>query len=237
MKKFLVAFFGCAAFSASALAADMPLKAPMAPAPLAGSWTGFYVGVAGGYGWGSTRHSADAISFESGIDDGLRGALVGLTYGYNWQIGNLVLGLEGDISWSDIKDTFNDNGSGFCLAGIASCYTKLQWLGTERARLGFSWDRWLVYATGGAAYGSVKATVAPLAPGTTITDDTRFRFGYAAGAGVEAMLAPHWSAKLEYLFVDLGTHTNYQFTAGAFTTGDSVLVRANIVRAGLNYHW
>lgn len=92
-------------------AADMLLKAP--PPPV-WSWTGFYVGIEGGDGWGSTRHTNATTGINSGTNNNLDGGLFGGTYGYNWQSGALLFELEGDISWSGIRDTFPDNGSGFC---------------------------------------------------------------------------------------------------------------------------
>ena len=220
-------------FAAVASAADMPAKAPIYKAPVivAPSWVGFYLGVAGGYGWGTTGHTNEVTNIGSGTNNGLRGGIFGVTSGYNWQWGSIVAGLEGDFSWSGIKDTFTDNGTGFCPAAFP-CVTKLRWLGTDRARLGYAWDRWLVYATGGLAYGQVEATIANF---TGVTDETKWRWGYAVGAGVEMMLMKNWSAKAEYLYVNLGDKTNYRLIAPG--NDESVLVRSSIVRVGLNYHF
>lgn len=213
-------------------AADMPARAPVYKAPVAvapaWNWSGFYVGVVGGGGWGSTRHTNELNNATSGTDDNLNGGIVGATYDYNWQWGTVVAGLEGDISWSGIRDSFRDN-AGFC--GPAPCVTNLQWLGTNRARVGFAWDRFLIYATGGVAYGSVQATCCAI---PVITDETRQRSGYVVGGGIESMLAANWSAKLEYLYVDLGEKTNYHTTQPA---GEKVLVTSNMVRLGINYHF
>lgn len=216
------------------MAADLPIKAPVAPVAVATTWTGFYLGIAGGYGWGSTRHTNEITGINSGVDDGLKGGIVGLTYGYNWQTGPFVLGLEGDISWADINDTFHDNnGSGFCTIG--SCMTKVHWLGTDRLRLGYAWDRFLVYGTAGVAYGAVEATIAePVV--ALFTDETHTRAGWTAGGGIEGKLWDHWSAKVEYLYVDLGDQHGYQFIAPP-NTGERVLARFSMVRAGLNYHF
>jgi outer membrane immunogenic protein len=220
-----VAVFG---FASVAFAADMPVKAPMAAPVAAYNWTGFYVGIAGGGGWGSTRQTNELNNATSGTDNNLNGGIFGGTYGFNWQWGSIVAGLEGDISWSGIKDSFKDS-VGFC--GPAACVTNLKWLGTDRARLGLAWDRYIAYATGGVAYGSVEATCCG---GPTISDETKWRTGYAIGGGIEAMLMPNWSAKLEYLYVNLGETTNYHTTQPA---GEKVLVKSNIVRLGINYHF
>jgi outer membrane immunogenic protein len=210
MRRFLLVSVGLAALAAasSANAADlsrpMPYKAPPYVAPYY-SWTGFYVGINGGYGWGSS--SWDGIPGFSP-----QGGLVGGTAGYNWQIGQWVWGLEGDIDWSDIKGSTTTN----CFGG---CQTSNNWLSTVRGRVGYAVDRWLPYITGGAAFGDIKATT----PGLS-ADNTNA--GWTVGGGVEFAFAGPWSAKLEYLYVDLG-NTN----VGA----ENVDFRTNIVRAGINY--
>ena len=222
-------------FATMASAADMPAKAPVYKAPVAVaslSWAGFYLGVAGGYGWGTTGQTNEVTNIGSGTTNSFRGGILGATYGYNWQWGSMVAGLEGDFSWSGIKTTYNDNGTGFC-TGAVTCITNLQSLGTDRVRLGYAWDQWLVYATGGLAYGQVEATCCANIVGLT-TDETKWRWGYAIGAGVEMMLMQNWSAKIEYLYVDLGDKTNYHTFV---PQNESVLVRSNIVRLGLNYRF
>jgi outer membrane immunogenic protein len=228
-----VAILGAAAVTV-ANAADMAVKAPPAPVVTAYNWTGFYLGIEGGGGWGSTSHTNEVSGIGSGVDHHLDGGLFGGTYGYNWQLGSWLLGLEGDISWSGIKDTYNsNNGTGFCSPAGANCVTNLRWFGTDRARIGFTWDRFLVYGTGGFAYGSVNASIT----NPCCDSETHTRIGYAAGAGIEAMFAPNWSAKLEYLYVDLGNHRNYNLITTVPPDGESVLVRFNSVRAGIDYHF
>ena len=132
-----------AAIFNSARAADMALKAPP-PAAAAWSWTGLYLGLEGGGGWGSTSHTNATSAIGSGVNHNLDGGLFGATYGYNWQSGPLVLGFEGDISWSGIKDTFvSSTANNFCITA-SPCYTALRWLGTDRGRIGFAWDRYLI---------------------------------------------------------------------------------------------
>ena len=221
--------------TAVASAADLPVKARVAPVSAAPNWTGFYLGLAGGYGWGSTRQTADIASgINSGTDNNLNGGIFGLTYGYNWQTGPWVIGVEGDISWSGIKDTFNDNNGSFYCTTPFNCVTNLKWLGTDRARLGYAWDRYLVYVTGGFAYGGVDATHTNDA---TETDETKTRVGWTLGGGIEAMLMPHWSAKLEYLYVDLGDQTNFHVIPSFGGAAQSVLVKTSIVRLGINYRF
>jgi outer membrane immunogenic protein len=217
MKKILLASAAVIALGvASASAADlprrqaMPAKAPEYMAPVF-SWTGAYVGINGGGGWGRSDYSAP---LTSGAFD-TSGGLVGGTLGYNYQVGQTVLGIEGDVDWSNIR------GSGVC-AG-QSCSTRNDWLGTVRGRVGYAVDRFLPYVTGGAAFGDIKTSVAGLGDATTT------RAGWTVGGGLEANIAGPWSAKVEYLYVDLGR--------GDSVLGSDAAFHSNIVRAGLNYRF
>jgi len=217
MRKLLLAGVALVALgSASASAADiqrrqvMPAKAPMYMAPPY-NWTGFYVGINGGGAWGSSDFSAP---FPTGSFD-LSGGLVGGTVGYNWQMGQFVFGVEGDLDWSNIR------GSTAC--GGTSCETKNDWLGTARGRLGYAFDRFLPYVTGGAAFGNIKTNI----PGVGSTSDTNV--GWTVGGGIEAAIAGPWTAKVEYLYVDLGR--------GGSILGSDAKFNANVVRAGLNYRF
>ena len=217
MKKLLLAGVALIALgSVSASAADiqrrqvMPAKAPVYMAPPY-NWTGFYVGINGGGAWGSSDFSAP---FPTGAFD-LSGALVGGTVGYNWQMGQFVFGVEGDIDWSNVR------GSTAC--GGTSCETKNDWLATARGRLGYAFDRFLPYVTGGAAFGNIKTNI----PGVGSTSDTNV--GWTVGGGIEAAVAGPWTAKVEYLYVDLGR--------GGSILGSDAKFNANVVRAGLNYRF
>ena len=218
MKKLLLAGVGLLALGvASASAADiarrevMPAKAPLySPVP-AYNWTGFYVGINGGGGWGRS-------DFGPTLPTGTfrtSGGLVGGTLGYNYQMGNLVLGLEGDADWSNIR------GSAAC--GGTTCSVRNDWLGTARGRLGLAMDRFMPYVTGGAAFGNIKTDVTGFGGGNTS------RVGWTLGGGIEAAIAGPWTAKVEYLYVDLGR--------GGSVLGSDASFRTNIVRAGLNYRF
>jgi outer membrane immunogenic protein len=227
-----------ASLTAPALAADMAVKAPPPPAPSpVYDWSGFYLGLEGGGGFGSTTHTNEVTGGTSVGNSDLRGGLFGGTYGYNWQSGHVVAGLEGDVSWSGITDTFpaGPGDPGFCTVAFP-CYTNLEWLGTDRARLGYAFDRVLVYATGGVAYGDVLATIKN-AGIFGIDSEQHFRVGYTVGAGVEAMIAPKWSVKLEYLYTDFGNHVGYTAFPPPPLEPEDVYLNSNIVRAGLDYHF
>lgn len=178
------------------------------------SWTGAYVGINGGYGWGRS----DWDGFASGSFN-TSGGLVGLTLGYNWQNGPWVFGLEGDIAWSGIRGSFTNV---LCPGG---CETRNSWLGTGRGRVGYAWDRVMPYITGGAAFGDIRASRAGFAGAS----DTRL--GWTIGAGLEAAVVGNVTAKVEYLYVDLGSIGCSAASCGIATNAS---FNAHVARAGLN---
>ena len=219
MRRVLFATIGLLGLAVtSASAADLPRAMPpvKAPAyvPAVYSWNGFYLGINGGGGWGHSNWNNGVGSAD------VSGGLAGVTAGYNWQTGQWVFGLEADIDWSNIKGNFTNAGCPF------GCETKNSWLGTARGRIGWAFDRWLPYVTGGAAFGDVKATQAGIASAS----DTSV--GWTVGAGIEAAVVANWTAKVEYLYADLG-HVNCSVCLPA----TNVNFRTNIVRAGLNYRF
>ena len=123
----------------------MPYKSPAMVSPY--NWTGFYLGINGGGGWGGSDWNG------MGVGTSPSGGMIGLTAGYNWQgTGNpWVFGLEGDIDWTGVK------GSTAC--GCFTCQTRNNWLGTVRGRVGYAWDRIMPYFTVGAAFGNIEAKV------------------------------------------------------------------------------
>jgi outer membrane immunogenic protein len=208
-----VAVAALLAGSLAAHAADLPrgYKAPAFVAPAYANWTGFYVGINGGYAWGTSNWDIPAIGTDPS------GAVYGGTVGYNIQTGTWVWGLEGDFDGSSVK------GSVACVGG--SCETKLPWLLTGRMRLGYAaWNNWLPYITGGGAYGNVKAT-------SPFGDASKSEWGWTAGGGLEYAFGANWSVKAEYLFVDLGSF-DCDIACGA--TPDNVSFKSSIVRAGIN---
>jgi outer membrane immunogenic protein len=217
MKRFVLAGLGVLAVATlmgSANAADlsrrqaMPTKAPLYAAPY--NWTGLYVGINGGGGWGTSDvATVPSASFNT------QGGLVGGTIGYNWQMGQTVFGLEGDIDWTNLR------GSDAC-AGT-TCETRNSWFSTARGRLGYAFDRFLPFVSGGAAFGDIQNNI------TGIGSATETRVGWTVGGGVEAAIAGPWTAKIEYLYADLGR--------GASVLGSDASFKTNIVRGGLNYRF
>jgi outer membrane immunogenic protein len=232
MKKLAVIAAAIAAlgFVTSAYAADMPVKAyrgPMAPPVIAWNWTGFYIGINGGGGWARTVHTDTAGTTTGGFNQS--GGLVGGTVGYNWQMTNWVLGIEADWDWANINGTIT---SPVCtLDGSTTCFMNMSSFGTGRARLGYAWDRWLVYATGGAAWAHLRAGQGSCA-GPLTNCGSRDQLGWTVGGGVEVYVMPKWSIKAEYLYADFGNQAYYTPVIPVSATE-----KVNIVRAGLNYHF
>jgi outer membrane immunogenic protein len=236
--KHILMFAGALALlgGSQALAADLPQPAPIPKAPAAYvpapvfSWTGFYLGINGGYGFGQSNWT-DPFNGSTG-NFNTSGFLIGGTLGANYQIGSFVIGLEGDGDWNDADGT-TFSAAGGC-AGVG-CETKSEWLATVRGRAGFAWDRVLFYGTGGVAFGDVQAAAGayPFASGT--------QTGWTAGAGIEWAFAPNWTGKVEYLYVDLGNFSCPYAGCGAInaamtlTSPTTVTLTENIIRAGINY--
>lgn len=224
MKRLLLASVGLVAVAtASALAADAPgryMPPPRGPAYVPFfSWNGFYVGINAGYGFGQSSWTNNITGLTTGNFD-INGGLIGGTAGYNVQLSSVVVGVEADLGWSGIKGSTTTNCAG------VPCETSANWLGTARGRIGYAFDRFLPYFTAGAAFGSVEAT-----RGGGSAKDTQI--GWTIGAGLEYAFLSNWSAKFEYLYVDLGTMTCSATCSG--TVPFDTTFTTSIVRAGLNY--
>ena len=215
------------AASAPVVAADLPQAPPpmprapvFVPAPVY-NWSGFYIGINGGWGFGKSNWTNSLFVPGSSGDFNLSGGVVGGTVGANWQINQFVVGVEGDIDWADINGS---TSNGLC-AG-ATCSTKNTWLSTFRGRAGFAADRILFYGTAGGAAGSIKAS------GAAFTNTSSAQFGWTAGAGIEGALTDNLTARIEYLYVDLGNDT---CSIVCFPGSTNVSFKTSLVRAGLNW--
>ena len=225
IQKLLLASAACSVLAVtSAGAADMPQRPmPMPRAPVYVpffSWNGFYIGLNAGYAWGNSNWTDTATTVSTG-DFNVSGGLVGGTIGYNWQFSSAVFGVEADIGWSGVKGSTITN----CPLG---CETRNTWFGTARGRIGYAFDRFLPYFTGGAAFGDIRQEVSTLSIGTSKT-----QFGWVLGLGMEYYFVNNWSAKLEYLYADMGSVQCPAANCGG-TTYDATLTM-NIVRGGVNY--
>lgn len=230
MKRFLLASAAVLAFSTTAFAADRPVPYKAAPmvAPVF-TWSGCYGGIEGGYAWGkATSVDIEIVPGEVDARPDPKGGLAGGTLGCNFQASpNWVWGVEGDMSWADIKGS-----SPFFPVPTFTRTTQQDWLATARGRLGYAVDRSLWYVTGGAVFAGVKEREFDGAGVDVLTKNRRT--GWVVGAGVEwALAAPQWSVKVEYLYADLGK----ALSAGAPVTDQRDHIRESIVRVGINYRF
>ncbi len=228
MKRILIAGALALAAGGQAFAADLPPgpPPPRAPATYAPvpvpvfSWTGIYIGVNGGYSFGTSNWSPPGFIPTGNFDTS--GYLFGGTLGGNYQWGQFVLGIEGDGDWTNLS------GSVTCTGGY-SCTTSSEWLATVRGRVGYAFDRVLVYGTAGGAAGDIRANNS-FTGGT----DTNTEYGWTAGAGVEFAFTPNLTGKVEYLYVDLANGACSASCPG-FSGPVAVSLTENVVRAGINY--
>jgi outer membrane immunogenic protein len=219
------------ALAAPVHAADLPAapayKAPVIAPPIAYNWTGFYVGANVGGGFANTTATATVrgipIATGTGNNNGVIG---GGQIGYNYQYTNWVFGVEADFQGSSQRATG---------AGVTDSFP---WFGTVRGRIGFTpVDRWLVYATGGLAYGELKTSATIPVAGAAIPFNAQStKAGWTVGGGVEAALWGNWTGKVEYLYVDINN-----FNLNGAVLGVPIAINAhlheNIGRVGVNYRF
>jgi iron complex outermembrane receptor protein len=197
------------------------------------NWTGIYLGLNGGFTFGASSWT-DSVTGGSTGNFGTSGFVFGGTVGANYQVGPLVFGVEADADWADASGFGTFTASALCAGG---CFTTSSWLSTVRGRAGYAFDRFLVYGTGGAAFGNVRANFS----NDPVTSS--IEAGWTVGAGVEVAFARNWSAKAEYLFVNFadGSCTTNCAIADASRTPivPNVALKFNesIVRGGINYRF
>jgi outer membrane immunogenic protein len=210
------------------------------------SWTGFYIGANGGFGYNYDQRDI-ILSNNLGMTVTTRGlqpegGFGGGQIGYNWQRGPLLLGVEADLQGADVSEGFSgrplDAGGDFLNA-----HEHVDYFGTARGRIGFAFYRGLIYVTGGFAYGGVRDQLLVSSPGTGFSadlnrDDTRT--GSTVGGGLELAIAPHWSVKVEYQLIDLGSERLTAPVAppnGTTITSNRIEDRVDTIRVGLNYRF
>lgn len=221
----------CAVLGHTALAADMPIKAPRMPVATYYNWTGFYVGVNAGYGSGTSGWWDDPSLTGSDLGKhSIKGGLIGGQFGYNLQVSNWLVGLEADLDWTSIKGSHVDPlGS--------DLNTKITALSTITGRLGYAQGPVLLYGKGGAAWGKFKYQDFT-APGAALNGENNdSRWGWTAGGGVEYGFAANWSAKVEYNYLDFGTK-RLAFSGGVggpFV--QDITDKIHVVKAGVNYRF
>ena len=214
MKRLLLAGAALLSLMTAASAADLAARPYTKAPPLspAYNWTGFYIGVMGGY------------AFDSGNGGGFGGG----TIGYNWQApgSQFVFGIEIDAAGASIKDS-----QSFVLGNVLfTAEDKINALGSVTGRIGVAADAALFYAKGGYAWINNEASLS--AQGLTASD-SHIHSGYTVGGGIEYMFAPNWSAKAEYMF----THVESQNYTVAAINFDSGTAEFHTVKVGINYHF
>jgi outer membrane immunogenic protein len=222
--KLLAAVVGLAAATDAASAADLPTP-PRAPVPF--TWNGLYLGLNAGYSGASITNSPSDGS-GSGTSN-IPGGIGGVQFGVNYQFGSVVAGFEADFDGSMATKSF--------AAGTASGNNQIPWIGTLRGRLGYAFDRYLLYVTAGGAASQLLSLVNVGALGSASTSNTIG--GWTAGGGLEAAITDNLSARIEYLYLDTGTITVAQVGVAPPPPVVTVTGRLqdNLVRVGLNYRF
>ena len=283
MKKLLLSTVAFASLTAGAMAADLPSRR-VAPAPYVAvpvfTWTGFYVGVNAGYAFDTGNNfngpfavgpggttPAGVFTPGTGVfpnqNNNRDGFVGGGQVGYNYQIGNIVVGIEADAQYADLAGNRSGvvgftPGSGLAAPFVAFApaggnRTGIEWFGTVRGRIGYAWDRLLVFGTGGFAYGDGPDNCNSVGPfgaaGRCVNggNNNGLRTGWAAGGGIEYAFTPNLTGKIEGLYVNLDRNASSRYIGDAFSVPG--LVRTPVflnngrnrddefvvVRAGLNY--
>src|SRR5882762_3528849 len=248
MRRLIAATIAFTALTVSALAADLPVRPYARPvvAPLGYNWNGFYIGAHLGGAWESRDFTQTFGIVETG-NHKPSGIMGGGQIGYNWQFApNWLLGVEADVSGADLKDTVSTTSPG---GAVVNWRDKIDLFGTVRGRLGYVIDNWLLYGTGGFAWVDDKftrtqAVAGPLSPAAgLVVSNSNTATGWVAGAGVEWGFARNWTARVEYLHIDVQGQTLGFATPigpgggagiGAFAVNEGHLT-IDTVRAGVNF--
>ncbi|MCK9914769.1 porin family protein [Microbacteriaceae bacterium K1510] len=227
----------------AASAADLPRRPAYveSPLPAAPTWSGFYVGGNVGGGWAKARSDFSTTGPIFGTaNNQMSGVAGGLTLGYNWQSGPLVLGAETDFQFANLDGSLSTSCStALCGMPLSATYDqKVPWFGTVRGRVGYAQDGWMAYATGGYAYARLETNASATAGAATASmSQSSVRSGWTAGGGIEVALTTHWSAKAEYLYMDFGSNTMTWSVPGLPTLASDTKLNMNVVRAGVNYRF
>jgi outer membrane immunogenic protein len=251
LRRILLASVGAIALAGSAFAADLPSRAPppvyVPPAPIF-TWTGFYIGGQVGYAWGKNNvNFGDNFGDFDSFSYNTSGVIGGAHVGYNLQLSQFVIGLEGDVDGTSQRKSFSQSmlfGSSLVTGAFGGLAGPLTGTGTFavnhsiegsiRGRVGYAWDRVLLYATGGVAFGGFNSSVsgnfagfvtadttsglAPFGPIGGSSSSSATRVGWTVGGGLEYAVTNNWSIRAEYRYTDFGHATQYA------TSFDSVLL-------------
>jgi outer membrane immunogenic protein len=207
-------------------------QTPQPAAPATFDWSGVYIGANVGFGTASgTADRNIGGTVISGAAD-IGGIIGGGQVGYNWQTGNIVLGVEADLQASGMLHDWSATDG----ATTADGTDKLSWFSTVRGRVGYAFDNYLVYATAGGAFATfdVSSTITPPSGVSVPVSWTQERLGWTAGIGTEVGFGDNWSGRLEYLFIDAGTFSGVDALS---TAPMRVQLTDHILRVGVNYRF
>ena len=239
-RKLLMASAGAVCLAVPTLAADLPVQPPIyVPPPF--SWTGIYLGGQIGYAWGDHHETlVDSVAllpllfFGENFSNSPQGVIGGAHVGYNLQINQWVLGLEGSVDGTSLSKTVIVPVAGTPLTTTSRADVQ----GSIRARGGIAFDRALIYATGGATFTGITNSFSafPPNPGFLLSESiSKTRAGWTVGGGIEYAVTNNWSARAEYRFSDFGHITDFPFAA--FTAGrlSVTIMTENQVQVGFSY--
>lgn len=236
MKKLLLASSALAAFGGQVYAADLPVRMPVRAAAIASmNWTGCYVGAHIGGGWGRKDFSdPTGLNFAPAgrvIQVDTEGFLGGGQAGCNYQVvTNWAVGIDGDFSWADAEGSVPDP-----FFANKNVVAQTKWLASATGRLGYTWDRWMLYGKGGAAWASDKYdTTNPVRYDFTSSE---IRTGWIVGAGVEWAFWHNWSAKLEFDHFDFGSRTVTLTDIHLGSQPANIQQRVEVAKVGVNYRF
>lgn len=246
-----IALFAAAAmgigFAQGALAADLGVRAAPAyvpPAAVGPTWTGLYLGFNGGWEWSQNNNvtftdqpAAGIVPFPAlSLSQESSGAVFGGQLGYNYQAGNWVFGIEGDVDGVGSQRSFKSVVEPTTGATFSASATP-RWLASLRGRLGYTWGPGLIYITGGGAWEGAEFNTSDAGGSSSFTNT---RSGWTAGAGYEWMIAPNWMVRAEYLYYGFSGNVNNSAAispvfGGGFINHNWDKMNVNVVRLGLNY--
>jgi outer membrane immunogenic protein len=219
-----------------ASAADLPTQMPAAAVPFISpvyNWTGFYIGGHMGTALSHVTASDPAgvifVPLGASISDDATGFLGGVQFGLNWQTGNLVFGVQGDMSWTSINPSIVDP-----FLTTTTLNYKTDWLANVTGRVGYAWDNILLYGKGGAAWVHNNVSVTdPTIPLNATGNENRI--GWTAGGGLEYGFAPNWTGFIEYDYIAFGTAGITVTNSAAGSLPVSFEQSIQIVKGGINY--
>jgi outer membrane immunogenic protein len=255
-RQFLLASVGAIVLTGSAFAADLPTRQPppvyVPPVPIF-SWTGLYLGGQVGYAWANDPANVAAAtpadefgpaSFDTAsFSSRPQGVIGGAHIGYNLQINQWVVGLEGSVDGTSISTSITKSIFAPDFSNILTVGTQASIQGSIRARAGIAWDRAMIYATGGAAFTGIKNNYSVVdldfEDFATPESISKTRAGWTVGGGIEYAITNNWSVRAEYRYSDFGHYSDYPFVALTVPAGISGWVQhhltENQAQVGFSY--